>query len=91
MVGGEAGAGEALGDEHGEGLRRRLARWPRETGVAPAGRKGESTTGDPCWCGCLSANRVAAAVQGLRVPTRSRSSLRHKNLFELYIGKVHSK
>lgn len=28
VVGGEAGAGEALGDEHGKGLRRRLTRWP---------------------------------------------------------------
>lgn len=40
VVGGEAGAAEALRDEHGEGLRRRLARRPREAGVAPAGEEG---------------------------------------------------
>lgn len=28
VVGGEAGAGEALRDEHGEGLRGRLTCWP---------------------------------------------------------------
>lgn len=40
VVGGEAGAAEALRDEHGEGLRRRLTRRPREAGVAPAGEEG---------------------------------------------------
>lgn len=40
VVGGEAGAGEALGDEHGEGLRRCLTRRPRKTRVTPAGQEG---------------------------------------------------